>query len=108
MSAAISLENWPAVAVASVATDGEDGPTPAAGAAVCGRTVPCAKALSLDPLQYLEYNDSFHFFERLDGAAADTAAGDCLELPSSLVMTGSTGTNVNDLLFILTYVGAQA
>lgn len=85
LSAALALEGWQQVLIAALATDGTDGPTDAAGAVVTGDTVGHARELGLDPRAALEANDSYHFFEALDG----------------LIHTGPTGTNVNDLLFVL-------
>ena len=70
----------PAV-LASVGTDGVDGPTDAAGAIADSTTIARARACGLDPLQYLEANDAWSFFERLD----------------DLVRTGPTHTNVGDV-----------
>jgi glycerate 2-kinase len=69
----------------SLATDGEDGPTDAAGAIVNGETLQRAEKLNLTVADYLSRNDAYSFFERL---------GDLLK-------TGPTGTNVNDLVFLL-------
>lgn len=85
LAAAIALDGWRGAVVATLATDGTDGPTDAAGAIVTGETVAQARALGLDPLAALAANDSYTFFDRL----------------GALVRTGPTGTNVNDLLFIL-------
>ena len=74
----------PAV-VASIGTDGIDGPTDAAGGLVDGTTLDRARAARLDPVAFLERNDTYHFFEAL---------GD-------LIHTGPTGTNVGDLQVIL-------
>jgi glycerate-2-kinase len=71
--------------IASVGTDGIDGPTEAAGAIADGQTFSKAKSMKLDPLLYLNNNDSFSFFEEI---------GD-------LIITGPTRTNVNDLSIIL-------
>ena len=71
--------------VAALATDGIDGPTVAAGAMVDGSTLVRAKALGLDPSEYLSKNDSYAFFQILGDA----------------FITGPTGTNVNDLTIIL-------
>jgi glycerate-2-kinase len=71
--------------VAALATDGIDGPTLAAGAIVDGSTLLRAKAQGLEPSKFLSENDSYTFFQRL---------GDAL-------ITGPTGTNVNDLTIIL-------
>lgn len=75
------------VVVASVATDGVDGPTEAAGAIVDGTTLARSRELDLGtPRSYLDRNDSFTFFQAL---------GDIL-------ITGPTDTNVGDLqVFIL-------
>jgi len=89
LAAALALEGWPGVLVMALATDGTDGPTDGAGAVVTGETVTRARTLGLDPQAALEANDSYPFFDAL---------GD-------LIRTGPTGTNVNDLLFILTADG---
>ncbi len=85
LAAALALEGWPQVLIMALATDGTDGPTDAAGAVVTGDTIRRSRELGLDPRTALEANDSYHFFEAL---------GD-------LIHTGPTGTNVNDLLFVL-------
>ncbi len=87
LAAAIALDNVKYVVVASFATDGEDGPTASAGAFATGSTLSDASVEGLDPLEYLENNDSNAFFTRVGG----------------LLHTGPTGTNVNDLLFIFRY-----
>jgi len=71
----------------TVATDGEDGPTNAAGAVVTGETFERAQSAGLNPLEYLKKNDSYHFFEKLD----------------DLLVTGPTQTNVNDLALLLQF-----
>lgn len=97
LAAALALAGWENKVVASVATDGEDGPTDAAGAVISGETVPHAEAGGLNPQQCLDDNDSYGFFQALAPlAAAHPVAG-------GLIRTGPTGTNVNDLLLILTY-----
>jgi glycerate 2-kinase len=68
----------------SLATDGNDGPTDAAGAVVNGETFRRAKKLGMSTAEYLTRNDSFSFFDSL---------GDLLK-------PGYTGTNVNDLIFL--------
>ena len=85
LAAALALEGWSQVLVMALATDGTDGPTDAAGAVATGDTIGRARELGLEPWAALESNDSYHFFEAL---------GD-------LIFTGPTGTNVNDLLFVL-------
>ena len=69
------------VVLASVGTDGVDGPTDAAGAAADSTTAHRARERGLDPMRYLDANDAWTFFESL---------GD-------LVRTGVTGTNVGDV-----------
>lgn len=69
----------------TLATDGEDGPTDAAGAIVTSETLGKALRLGCVPESYLEKNDSRHFFEKAGG----------------VIITGSTGTNVNDLTFLI-------
>lgn len=71
----------------TLASDGGDGQTDAAGAVVTGSSYANAKKLKLDPNKFLAKNDSYHFFERL---------GD-------LILTGPTGTNVNDLNFLFVH-----
>jgi glycerate 2-kinase len=72
--------------VASLATDGQDGVSGSAGAIASRETIVRARALGLDPFEALEQNDSGAFFSNVGG----------------LVMTGPSGTNVNDL-----YVGMR-
>ena len=73
------------VALASVGTDGIDGPTNAAGAIADATTIARAQALGLDASAALARHDSHPFFRAL---------GD-------LVVTGPTGTNVGDLQVFL-------
>jgi hydroxypyruvate reductase len=86
LTAVIELADFPGVMLATLATDGEDGPTDAAGAVVTGETFHRSRSLGLDPADYLERNDSYSFFDTL---------GDLLK-------PGPTGTNVNDLTFLFT------
>lgn len=69
------------------ATDGEDGPTDAAGAYVTGETLEKAMRLGLEPEAFLVNNDAYRFFEKVGG----------------LIVTGPSGTNVNDLNFIFKF-----
>jgi glycerate 2-kinase len=85
LAGALAIDGLPNNLIAAVGTDGTDGPTDAAGAIATGETVGRAKAIGLDAQAHLANNDSYHFFQAL---------GD-------LIVTGPTGTNVNDLLFIL-------
>jgi hydroxypyruvate reductase len=71
--------------IASVATDGTDGPTDAAGGIVDGKTMARLRKKGIDAEEVLNNNDSYHALE---------AVGDLLK-------TGPTGTNVSDLVVIL-------
>jgi glycerate 2-kinase len=73
--------------LASIGTDGSDGPTDAAGALVDGTTFDRAVAWGLDAGRHLADNDAYPFFDRL---------GD-------LVRTGPTNTNVNDLYLLFAF-----
>jgi len=80
------LATCPQILFISLATDGEDGPTDAAGAVVDQIVFKIAtEQLGMNVKSYIENNDSYNFFKRVDG----------------LIRTGSTGTNVNDLVIIL-------
>jgi glycerate 2-kinase len=73
-------------AVASIGTDGVDGPTDAAGAIADATTLRRARQAGLsDPAEYFEQNNTYELFSRL---------GD-------LIHTGPTGTNVGDLQVVL-------
>ena len=85
LSAAMALRGTSRTTMLSFATDGIDGMTDAAGAMADSTTCERAKSKGLDPAQFLEANDSHTFFEAL---------GD-------LVVTGPTGTNVNDVTLLL-------
>ncbi len=81
LAAALKLKGLKGALVASLTTDGVDGPTDAAGAIVDSTTLDRAKKLGMIPEKFLAENDSYHFFAKL---------GD-------LIFTGPTGTNVNDV-----------
>jgi len=85
LAAALKLRGLDGVVVASISTDGVDGPTDAAGALADGKTLARAEKMQLGAEKYLAENDSYHFFSKL---------GD-------LVFTGPTGTNVNDVSVIV-------
>ncbi len=88
---ALEVEGVAGVSLLSAGTDGTDGPTDAAGAMVDGETVARARRASLDPVAYLENNDSYNFFRRLD----ELTGG------HSHFRTGPTGTNVMDIQIVL-------
>ena len=85
LAAVRPMASYPGCALVTLATDGEDGPTDAAGAIVTSETLSRALELGCDPAEYLKNNDSYHFFEKTGG----------------LLKPGSTGTNVNDLTFLI-------
>lgn len=80
------IAGWDDVVVLAAGTDGTDGPTDAAGAFADGSSWARARQRRLDPDALLGNNDAYHFFEPL----------------GSLLKTGPTGTNVNDLVIGLT------
>ncbi|HFQ94645.1 MAG TPA: DUF4147 domain-containing protein, partial [Anaerolineae bacterium] len=61
LSAAIALNGRPRTVLFSLATDGDDGPTGAAGAVVTGETTAHARTHHLNPRAYLDNNDSYTF-----------------------------------------------
>ena len=69
----------------SGATDGNDGPTDAAGGFACAEAAAAALEQGLDPNEYLSRNDSYHFFDRIE----------------HLLKTGPTNTNVCDIQILL-------
>jgi glycerate 2-kinase len=87
LAAALALAGWEGALVAALATDGNDGPTDAAGAIATGSTIARGRAAGLDALASLAANDSYRYF---------SALGD-------LIITGPTNTNVNDLLFVFAF-----
>jgi len=85
LAAALAMARAGSVALASVGTDGVDGPTNAAGAIADATTIARAQRMGLDASAALARHDSHPFFHAL---------GD-------LVVTGPTGTNVGDLQVFL-------
>ncbi len=73
------------LALLSGGTDGEDGPTDAAGALVDASVLAAMRQRNLDPADYLARNDAYYFFEPLD----------------ALIKTGPTHTNVCDLRVVV-------
>jgi hydroxypyruvate reductase len=87
LGAVCDLADLPNVVLVSLATDGGDGPTNAAGAVVTGETLSRAQEANLSPLTFLASNDAYSFFSYLD----------------DLIIIGPTNTNVNDLIFLFTF-----
>lgn len=85
LSFAVEIEGIQGITLLSAGTDGTDGPTDAAGAIVDSGTVLKARSLGLNPQDYLENNDSYHFFQAMD----------------DLFITGPTGTNVMDIQVVV-------
>jgi glycerate-2-kinase len=85
LSAASSIRGIPGILVASIGTDGVDGPTDAAGAVADGTTVERGLKRGMDTNTFLRENDSYSLFNKLD----------------DLIITGPTGTNVNDILIAI-------
>ncbi len=82
LSAALGLSRLRRVTIASMSTDGVDGPSPAAGALADGETIEKGLEKRMNAETFLARNDSFTFFRKI---------GDD-------ILTGPTGTNVNDLV----------
>ena len=72
-------------AVFSVGSDGTDGPTDAAGGYVDGSTAAALAQNQLNVYDVLQNNDAYHALKAVDG----------------LIITGATGTNVNDVAVVL-------
>ena len=89
LAAAIALQGIPNAAMLCLGTDGNDGPTDAAGGLIDGDTVARGEAKGMDARSYLADNNSYEFLK---------AVGD-------LVVTGPTRTNVNDLALIFSLEG---
>ncbi len=85
LAAACALADVPERCLLAAGSDGVDGASPAAGAVVDGETLARAAALGRDAVSALERNDAWSFFEGLPDA----------------IVTGPTGTNVADLVFLL-------
>ena len=87
LAAAGELSGVPGVCLLSIGSDGTDGPTDAAGGYADGDTLRELAAAGVDCRAALENNDSYH----------------ALQAVNSLIKTGPTGTNVNDLVLGLVH-----
>lgn len=88
---ALEIEGQRGMSLLSAGTDGNDGPTDAAGALVDGQTAARAREWGIDPALHLGNNDSYHFFRRYDARSG----------ARSHFITGPTGTNVMDIQLLL-------
>jgi hydroxypyruvate reductase/glycerate 2-kinase len=85
LSASVLLKDQTGITLLSAGTDGNDGPTPVAGAVVDTNTYPDAIDKGLKVEEYLQNFDSYHFFEKAGGH----------------IITGPTMTNVMDLIVVI-------
>ena len=85
LAAAEGISGLSDTAVFSIGSDGTDGPTDAAGGYCDGETKSLLKKEGLDIYQVLQQNDAYHALEKCGG----------------LIITGATGTNVNDVAVVL-------
>lgn len=85
LAAAPALAGLRGCCVFSVGSDGTDGPTDAAGGYTDGETLAALTAAGLDVPRALADNDAYHALQAVGG----------------LIMTGPTGTNVNDVAVVL-------
>ena len=85
LAAADGIAGMDNTLVFSLGSDGTDGPTDAAGGLVDGQTAGILLQQGIKIHQVLEENDAYHALEKADG----------------LIVTGPTGTNVNDVAVLL-------
>ena len=85
LSAAAGIDGMENVAVFSLGSDGTDGPTDAAGGWVDGTTAARLREQGVQIYDVLKDNDAYKALKKVDG----------------LIITGPTGTNVNDVSVLL-------
>ncbi|MBQ9575181.1 MAG: glycerate kinase [Synergistaceae bacterium] len=85
LSAATGIDGLDGIAVASLGSDGTDGPTDAAGGIVDGTTASILREKGISIPEILRNNDAYNALKQAD----------------ALLMTGPTGTNVNDVSVVL-------
>ena len=85
LAAAPGIAGLEGAAIFSIDSDGTDGPTDAAGGYVDGESITALEEKGINFDSMLRENDSYHALEAIGG----------------LIMTGPTGTNVNDLAVAL-------
>ena len=85
LASAIRLEGTKGIKILSGGTDGNDGPTDAAGAFCNGDTIANGKTLGLDAYSFIDNNDSYNYFDKVNG----------------LLKIGPSGTNVMDVQIVI-------
>ena len=85
LAAAVGIAGLKDTAVFSVGSDGTDGPTDAAGGYADNNTYALLKEQGIEIFDVLQDNDAYHALQKTGG----------------LIMTGATGTNVNDVAVLL-------
>lgn len=85
LAAAPYLAGMDSCLLFSLGSDGTDGPTDAAGGWIDGESLAKLQAAGYEPAEVLKNNDAYHALAAIEG----------------LIMTGPTGTNVNDLTCLL-------
>lgn len=85
LSASMGISGLQGVVIASLGSDGTDGPTDAAGGIVDGQTESVLRAKGISIPDVLKENDAYNALKQAD----------------ALLMTGPTGTNVNDVAIAL-------
>ncbi len=81
LAAAVGIDGLSGAAVFSVGSDGTDGPTDAAGGYTDYETAGALRQQGIDIYRVLQENDAYHALRQVEG----------------LIVTGPTGTNVNDV-----------
>lgn len=85
LSAAIELKNTEDILIFSLGSDGTDGPTDAAGGMADGHSYKKMLSAGISPEEYLNDNNSY----------------DALKTIGDIIITGPTGTNVNDITVVI-------
>ena len=85
LGASKKIKDHDGIVVASIATDGVDGVTDAAGGICDGGTMQRGLDKRMEIGDYLKRNDSYNFLQKLD----------------DLIITGPTGTNLNDIIIVI-------
>ena len=85
LGASKKIKDHDGIVIASIATDGVDGVTDAAGGICDGGTIQRGLDKKMEVWDYLKRNDSYNFLQKLD----------------DLIITGPTGTNLNDIVIVI-------